>query len=65
MVMIGTDSHQRTHTVVAVDTVGRRLGAKAVSTNSEVRGSRADEVDASYALVRADGAAWGGRRVLC
>ena len=25
MVMIGTDSHKRTHTVVAVDDVGRRL----------------------------------------
>ena len=28
MVMIGTDSHKRTHTVVALDDVGRRLGAK-------------------------------------
>ena len=35
MVMIGTDSHERTHTVVAVDDVGRRLGVKTVRTNSE------------------------------
>ena len=35
MVMIGTDSHKRTHTVVAVDDVGRRLGVKTVGTNSE------------------------------
>lgn len=35
MVMIGTDSHKRTHTVVAVDDVGRRLAVKAVRTNSE------------------------------
>lgn len=35
MVMIGTDSHKRTHTVVAVDDVGRRLDVKTVRTNSE------------------------------
>jgi transposase len=35
MVMIGTDSHKRTHTVVAVDAVGRRLGVKTVRTNTE------------------------------
>lgn len=35
MVMIGTDSHKRTHTVVALDEVGRRLGTKTVRTNSE------------------------------
>jgi transposase len=35
MVMIGTDSHKRTHTVVAVDDVGRRLGVKTVRANSE------------------------------
>ena len=35
MVMIGADSHKRTHTVVAVDDVGRRLGVKTVRTNSE------------------------------
>jgi transposase len=35
MVMIGTDSHKHTHTVVAVDDVGRRLGVKTVRTNSE------------------------------
>jgi transposase len=35
MVMIGADSHKRTHTVVAVDDVGRRLGVKTVRTNSD------------------------------
>jgi transposase len=35
MVMIGTDSHKRTHTVVAVDDVGRRLAVKTVRTNSQ------------------------------
>ncbi len=35
MVMIGTDSHKRTHTVVALDEVGRRIGVKTVRTNSE------------------------------
>ena len=35
MVMIGTDSHKRTHTAVAVDEVGRRLGTKTVRANSD------------------------------
>jgi transposase len=35
MVMIGTDSHKRTHTVVAVDEIGRRLASRTVATNSE------------------------------
>lgn len=35
MVMIGTDSHKRTHTVVAVDEIGRRLGVKTVRTNGD------------------------------
>ena len=35
MVMIGADSHKRTHTVVAVDEVGRRLAVTTVTTNSE------------------------------
>jgi transposase len=35
MVMIGTDSHKKTHTVVAVDDIGRRLAVKTVRTNSE------------------------------
>ncbi len=35
MVMVGTDSHKRTHTVVAADGVGRRLDVKTVRTNSE------------------------------
>lgn len=33
--MIGTDSHKRTHTVVALDMVGRRVGMKTVRANSE------------------------------
>lgn len=33
--MIGADSHKRTHTVIALDEVGRRLGTKTVRTNSE------------------------------
>lgn len=32
MVVIGTDSHKRTHTVVAVDGAGRRLAEKTAST---------------------------------
>jgi hypothetical protein len=35
MVMIGTDSHKHTHTVVALDEIGRRLGTKTVRTNNE------------------------------
>ena len=35
MVVIGADSHKRTHTVVALDEVGRRLGEKTVPTTSE------------------------------
>lgn len=31
--MIGTDSHERTHTVVTVDEVSRRLAVKTVRTN--------------------------------
>jgi transposase len=35
VVMIGTDSHKRTHTVVALDEVGRKLAEKTVATTSE------------------------------
>lgn len=35
MVMIGIDSHKRTHTVVAVDDLGRRLGEYTVRTNTD------------------------------
>lgn len=35
MVMIGADSHKRTHTVVAVDEVGRRLGTRTVRANGD------------------------------
>ena len=35
MIMIGADSHKRTHTVVAIDDVGRRLAEKTVRTNTE------------------------------
>ena len=30
MVVVGTDVHKRTHTFVAVDEVGRKLGEKVV-----------------------------------
>jgi transposase len=33
MIMIGADSHKRSHTVVALNEVGRRLGQKTVSTD--------------------------------
>ena len=52
--MIGVDSHKRTHTVVALDDVGRRLGVKTVRTNS----------DGHFALVQwADQFADGGQEV--
>jgi len=35
MVMIGTDSHKRTHTFVAIDEIGRRLGVTTVRANSD------------------------------
>lgn len=35
MVTIGVDSHKRTHTVVALDEVGRQLGERTVGTNGE------------------------------
>jgi transposase len=35
VIVIGTDSHKRTHTVVAVDEVGRRLGERTVATTSD------------------------------
>lgn len=35
MVMIGTDSHKRTHTVVALDDVGRRVGEKTVAATGD------------------------------
>ena len=35
MVVIRTDSHKKTHTVVAVDEVGRRLAEKTLRTNSD------------------------------
>jgi transposase len=35
MVVIGTDSHKRTHTVVAVDSNGRKLGEKTVATTAD------------------------------
>lgn len=35
MIMIGAGSHKRTHTVVAVDDVGRRLAEKTVRTNTD------------------------------
>ena len=35
MVMIGTDSHKRTHTVVALDNIGRRLGELTVTATTD------------------------------
>jgi transposase len=35
LIVIGADSHKRTHTVVALDPVGRRLGERTVPTTSE------------------------------
>jgi transposase len=35
VIVVGTDSHKRTHTVVAVDQVGRRLDETTVATTSE------------------------------
>jgi len=35
MVVIGVDSHKRTHTVVAVDEAGRKLAERTVATTSE------------------------------
>jgi transposase len=38
MVVVGTDVHKSTHTFVAVDEVGRKLGAKVVKTTSAGHG---------------------------
>jgi transposase len=35
VIVIGADSHKRTHTVVAVDQVGRRVGERTVKTTSD------------------------------
>jgi transposase len=35
VIVIGADSHKRTHTVVAVDEVGRRLGERTVKATSD------------------------------
>ena len=35
MIVIGADSHERTHTVVGVDQVGRRVGEWTVKTTSD------------------------------
>ena len=35
MVILGVDAHKRTHTVVAVDEVGRKLGERTVSATRE------------------------------
>jgi transposase len=34
MVVVGVDAHKRTHTLVAVDQVGRKLGERTVATSS-------------------------------
>lgn len=35
MVMIGVDAHKRTHTMVAVDEIGRKLGERAVQATMD------------------------------
>ncbi|WP_230424202.1 IS110 family transposase [Prauserella cavernicola] len=35
MVVIGVDAHKRSHTLVAVDGIGRRLAERTVGTTSE------------------------------
>ena len=35
MVVVGVDAHKRTHTLVAVDELGRKLGERTVATTSE------------------------------
>ena len=35
MVIVGVDAHKRTHTLVAVDEVGRKLGERTVSATRE------------------------------
>ena len=49
--MIGADSHKRTHTLVAVDDVGRRLAEKTVRTNTD---GHLDLLDWSRRLPEAD-----------
>ena len=56
MVVVGADVHKRTHTFVAVDEVGRKLGEKVVAATS-VRSCRGGDVGSR--TVRAD--RWCGR----
>lgn len=35
MVIVGIDAHKRSHTAVAVDASGRRLGQRTIGTTSE------------------------------
>jgi hypothetical protein len=35
MVVLGVDAHKRTHTVVAVDQLGRKLGERTTGTTSQ------------------------------
>lgn len=50
MVVVGADVHKRTHTFVAVDEVGRKLGEKVVSATT------AGHQDAEAMTTRVDGA---------
>lgn len=34
MIMLGIDAHKRTHTVVAVDQLGRRLGVRTITATT-------------------------------
>jgi hypothetical protein len=35
MVIVGVDAHKATHTMVAIDDVGRKIGEKTVAANTE------------------------------
>ena len=37
-VVVGVDAHRRTHTLVAVDELGRKLAEKTVGTSSQSHG---------------------------
>ena len=56
MVVVGADVHKRTHTFVAVDEVGARLGEKVVAATSA---GHAEAVMLGPRAVR--GASWCGR----
>jgi hypothetical protein len=55
MVVIGVDAHKRTHTLVAVDDAGRKLGERTLAATSEghlTRRLEGDLLAAGFAVVR-------------